>query len=345
MNDESERAGIDDQERTARIGGKGAGELRHLVDSIARWHDMTRGPLIEMDDDSVIDDGAARRRVFGEPKVAHTELAEIILDDSGYTAMWQNDKTPEAPGRLENLKELIKALEAFENLQGFLEHVALIMDNEQSDSEQKVSIMTLHAAKGLEFDQVFLPGWEDGMFPNQRALDESGAAGLEEERRLAYVGLTRARKRIHISFAANRRVHGMWQSSIPSRFVDELPADQVEVSSETGFQGARYGGYGGASGNTDDWGGSSSFGYGSGQGGRGPGYGRRGGEGRAKAPLLEGKGYVVDRSKPPPFAVGERVFHQKFGMGTVSSVDGDKLQIAFDKAGSKKLVASFVSKP
>lgn len=275
----------------------------------------------------------------------HSDLARIVLDESGYTEMWQKDKTPEAPGRLENLKELCGAMEEFENLAGFLEHISLVMENAQSIDQDQVSIMTLHAAKGLEFDQVFLPGWEDGMFPNQRALDESGAAGLEEERRLAYVGLTRARKRIHISFAANRRVHGMWQSSIPSRFVDELPADQVEVSSETGFQGARYGGYGGASGNTDDWGGSSSFGYGSGQGGRGPGYGRRGGEGRAKAPLIEGKGYVVDRSKPPPFAVGERVFHQKFGMGTVSSVDGDKLQIAFDKAGSKKLVASFVSKP
>ena len=227
---------------------------------------------------------------------------------------------------------------------GFLEHISLVMENAQSADQDQVSIMTLHAAKGLEFDHVFLPGWEDGMFPNQRALDESGAAGLEEERRLAYVGLTRARKQVHISFVANRRVHGMWQSAIPSRFVDELPGDELEVSSETGFQGSRYSGFGIASGDADDWGGSS-FGYGSAQGGRGPGYGRRGGKSQANPPLLEGTGYVVDRSTPPPFAVGERVFHQKFGMGTVSSVDGDKLHITFDKAGSKRLVASFVSKP
>ncbi|WP_420405989.1 ATP-dependent helicase [Nisaea sp.] len=294
-------------------------KLAEVIENFERWRS-----LVEVED--------------------HSDLARIILDESGYTEMWQKDKSPEAPGRLENLKELCGAMEEFENLAGFLEHISLVMENAESADQEQVSIMTLHAAKGLEFNDVFLPGWEDGMFPNQRALDESGAAGLEEERRLAYVGLTRARKRVHISFAANRRVHGMWQSSVPSRFVEELPEEHVEISSETGFQGSRYGGYGAGAGGADLWG-DGGFGYGSAQSGRGPGYGRRGGESRAGPPLLEGKGYVVDRSSPSGFEVGERVFHQKFGMGTVSAIDGDKLQIAFDKAGSKKVVASFVSKP
>jgi DNA helicase-2/ATP-dependent DNA helicase PcrA len=294
-------------------------KLAEVIENFERWRS-----LVEVED--------------------HSDLARIVLDESGYTEMWQKDKSPEAPGRLENLKELCGAMEEFENLAGFLEHISLVMENAESADQEQVSIMTLHAAKGLEFNDVFLPGWEDGMFPNQRALDENGAAGLEEERRLAYVGLTRARKRVHISVAATRRVHGMWQSSVPSRFVEDLPDEHVEISSETGFQGSRYGGYGAASGAADLWG-DGGFGYGSAQSGRGPGYGRRRGESRAGPPLLEGKGYVVDRSSPSGFSVGERVFHQKFGMGTVSSIDGDKLQIAFDKAGSKKVVASFVSKP
>ncbi len=153
----------------------------------------------------------------------HTTLAEQILDESGYTAMWQADKTAEAPGRLENLKELIRSMEAFESLRGFLEHVALVMDAEQNENLDAVSIMTLHSAKGLEFDTVFLPGWEEGLFPHQRALDEGGRSGLEEERRLAYVGITRAKKLCHIWFVSNRRIHGLWQSTLPSRFLDELP--------------------------------------------------------------------------------------------------------------------------
>ena len=143
---------------------------------------------------------------------AHVELAETILDESGYTGMWQAEKSPDAAGRLENLKELVKALGEFENLQGFLEHVALVMDNETEDAAAKVSIMTLHAAKGLEFPAVFLPGWEDGLFPSQRSMDESGLKGVEEERRLAYVGITRAERLCTISFAANRRVYNQWQS-------------------------------------------------------------------------------------------------------------------------------------
>src|SRR5690606_29283986 len=152
----------------------------------------------------------------------HWEVAEQILDESGYTGMWQADKSPDSPGRLENLKELIRSMEEFEALGGFLEHIALVMDRDAGDAEDAVSIMTLHSAKGLEFNTVFLPGWEEGLFPHQRSLDESGGAGLEEERRLGYVGITRGRRRVRISAAQNRRIHGLWQSAIPSRFIDEL---------------------------------------------------------------------------------------------------------------------------
>ncbi len=167
----------------------------------------------------------------------HTELAEIVLDESGYTDMWQKDRSADAAGRLENLKELVRSMEEFENLQGFLEHISLVMDREGAEAEQAVNIMTLHSAKGLEFDTVFLPGWEEGLFPHQRSLDESGRAGLEEERRLAHVGLTRARKSARIYFATNRRIHGMWTSTVPSRFLDELPEDNVEVKEAAGGAG------------------------------------------------------------------------------------------------------------
>src|SRR5690554_4356086 len=181
-----------------------------------------------------IDNWAERLRT-----IPHHELAEQILDESGYTAMWQNDKSADAPGRLENLKELVRSMEEFDNLGGFLEHIALVMDRDSGESGDAVSIMTLHSAKGLEFDTVFLPGWEEGLFPHQRSLDETGLADLEEERRLAYVGITRARKRCRISLAQNRRIHGLWQSAIPSRFLDELPAHVVEVTDT----GSSYGGY------------------------------------------------------------------------------------------------------
>ena len=213
------------------IKGKGGNALRELIDELARWNAMTRGPLIEMNDDSVIDEGVVSLR-HGTPEHTHIELAQIVLDESGYTAHWKNQKTPEAPGRLENLNELVNQLDNFEDLQGFLEHVSLVMDYEQDSDGAKVSIMTLHAAKGLEFPAVFLPGWEDGLFPSQRSMDELALKGLEEERRLAYVGITRAEEVCTISFADRRRVFGQWQNSTPSRFIDELPEDHVDVLSE-----------------------------------------------------------------------------------------------------------------
>lgn len=168
---------------------------------------------------------------------SHVEVIETVLDESGYTDMWRSSKEIDAPGRLENLKELVSAIGEFENLTSFLEHVSLVMENEQNDAQEKVTIMTLHAAKGLEFDYVFLPGWEEGVFPHQRAMDESGVKGLEEERRLAYVGITRARKRATILYAANRRIYNQWQSALPSRFVDELPDEHIERISDTGLGG------------------------------------------------------------------------------------------------------------
>lgn len=330
------------------LGGKGATELRKLVDGIARWHEATLGPLVRgaVDDEfAVIDDEvgvsvAEFRR--GYPEIGHVELAERILDESGYTAMWQADKTPEAPGRLENLKELVKALEEFDNLQGFLEHVALIMDNESEASGAKISVMTLHAAKGLEFPVVFLPGWEDGLFPSQRAMDETGLKGLEEERRLAYVGLTRAEELCTVSFAANRRVYGKWQSQLPSRFIDELPPSHVDVLTPPGLYG---GGYGAAAPQAAVSGiearASRADVYNS------PGWQRLQSRNAGRAPAApsrgaRGGGVVIDAEAVPVFELGARVFHQKFGYGTVTGIEGDKLDIAFDKAGAKKVVARFV---
>src|SRR6185369_4145529 len=168
-------------------------------------------------------------------RVSHTDLVQSVLDESGYTAMWQADRSPDAPGRLENLKELVVAMAEFENLTGFLEHVSLVMDNAADSAGDMVNLMTLHSAKGLEFGTVFLPGWEEGVFPSLRAIEESGLNGLEEERRLAYVGLTRARCRAFVSFAANRQIHGKWQGAARSRFIDELPDAHIEVTSEMGF--------------------------------------------------------------------------------------------------------------
>ncbi|MEL7164949.1 MAG: UvrD-helicase domain-containing protein [Pseudomonadota bacterium] len=322
------------------IKGKGGTALRELVDGIARWHGKLRGPRIEVTDDSVIDDGGPVRLEYGPPPVSHVELAEIILDESGYTAHWQNDKTPEAPGRLENLKELVKALEGFENLQGFLEHVSLIMDNEQDDGGAKVSIMTLHAAKGLEFPCVFLPGWEDGLFPSQRSMDESGIKGLEEERRLAYVGITRAEEVCTVSFAANRRVFGQWQSSMPSRFIDEMPEDHVDVLTPPGLYGGGFGAAapGGVQSTLHEAAAEANV-YNS------PGWRRlqaRSAERPVSQPR-ESRNTVIDLSAVSSFTVGERVFHQKFGYGAIVAIEGDKLDVDFEKAGQKKVVSRFVS--
>ncbi|MEO1492899.1 MAG: UvrD-helicase domain-containing protein [Pseudomonadota bacterium] len=272
----------------------------------------------------------------------HVAIAEMMLDESGYTEMWLNDKSPEAPGRLENLKELVKALEEFENLQGFLEHVSLVMDNETEDGAAKVSIMTLHAAKGLEFPVVFLPGWEDGLFPSQRSMDENGQKGVEEERRLAYVGLTRAEQHLTVSFAANRHMYGRWQSSMPSRFIDELPADHVDVLTPPGLYG---GGYGAASpvatpqGSVLEERAVQSNTYNS------PGWRRmnerRGQKGVAQP--REARGLVIDAEAISAFEIGTRVFHQKFGYGEVMAIEGDKLTVEFDKAGTKKVVAAYVT--
>jgi DNA helicase II / ATP-dependent DNA helicase PcrA len=309
----------------------------------------------------------------------HTELAEIVLDESGYTEMWQKDRSAEAAGRLENLKELIRAMEEFENLQGFLEHVSLIMDTDKGDGADAVSIMTLHSAKGLEFDTVFLPGWEEGLLPHQRALDDQGRPGLEEERRLAHVGLTRARKNAKIYFVSNRRIHGAWSSTVPSRFIDELPEESVEVGeSQGGFGGfGGYGGYGrsrfddmetfGSDYPTPGWqraqarmNRSDRFDE------PGPDYdantdapsssgprsrpehrarAQSGEEPRGRrAPLTIDGELVAKSTGHSPYAAGDRIFHQKFGYGDVLLVDGNKLTILFDKAGEKRVVDSFVER-
>jgi len=268
----------------------------------------------------------------------HMELAEMVLDESGYTDMLKNDKSAEAPGRLDNLKELVRSMEQFESLAGFLEHVSLVMELEQNETEDRVNLMTLHAAKGLEFDTVFLPGWEEGLFPSQRTMDENGLAGLEEERRLAYVGLTRAKKRIRISFAANRRVHGSWQSALPSRFISELPEGHVETIVDEGF-------YGGNAGFRDNAGAAFNSGYES-PGWRRAQANRAQGAARTRPPLIEAQAFTVQTSDPSAtqYARGDRVFHQKFGYGVVRGVEGNKLTVDFDKAGEKKVIDSFVQK-
>jgi DNA helicase-2/ATP-dependent DNA helicase PcrA len=311
--------------------------------------------------------------------------------------MWQKERTADAAGRLENLKELVRSMEQFENLGGFLEHISLVMDRDAGDAEQAVNIMTLHSAKGLEFDTVFLPGWEEGLFPHQRSLDESGRAGLEEERRLAHVGLTRARKRAKIYFATNRRIHGLWTSTVPSRFLDELPPEDVEIKEAAGGSGGfGMSGYGasrfdemnafGSSYSTPGWqraraqrgkGGFDEAGQPYGQTGRQGGPGARyvtdpefvddgaepgfassppprrgqpaGGAGRGSAkkrrPLtIEGELVAKSTGADSLFSAGDRVFHQKFGNGNVTAVDGNKLTIRFDKAGEKRVVDSFVER-
>jgi DNA helicase-2/ATP-dependent DNA helicase PcrA len=332
---------------TDELKPKARSSLRALLDSFVRWRAQSE-------------------------TMPHTELAEIVLDESGYTEMWQKDRSADAAGRLENLKELVRSMEEFENLQGFLEHISLVMDRDSGADADAVSLMTLHSAKGLEFDNVFLPGWEEGLFPHQRALDEQGRAGLEEERRLAHVGLTRARRRAKLYFATNRRIRGTWSTTIPSRFLDELPAPNVEITESKGGSG---------------WGGSSGYGpsrfdnvesFGSsyttpgwqraqanrarGQSGRNGGqagggfnesqspFSSRGDAGgnwsrNKRAPMtIEGELVAKSTGTTSEFSLDDRVFHQKFGYGQVVKVDGNKLTIAFEKAGEKKVVDSFVER-
>jgi len=271
----------------------------------------------------------------------HQRLAETILEESGYVDALRLDKGPTSQTRLENLKELVQAMGAFDTLEAYLEHVALVSDLDRDSGGDSVQVMTLHSAKGLEFPLVFLPGWEEGVFPSQRSLDENGEKGLEEERRLAYVGLTRAREEARISFAANRQVYGRWTSQLPSRFVDELPLTSVEASSETGYYG------GGVREGASRW---DEVNYGSGY--DSPGWRRAQARGYAGGPpgrtqVIEGEGKLVAVSDPAgqsAYAVGERVFHQKFGGGKVTAVEGNKLTVAFDHAGEKRVIDSFIER-
>ena len=365
---------------TDELKPKPRGSLRALIEAIDRWRKQ-------------------------RDALPHNELAEIILDESGYTEMWQKDRSADAAGRLENLKELVRSMEEFENLQGFLEHISLVMDNEKGAEADAVNIMTMHSAKGLEFDTVFLPGWEEGLFPHQRSLDDQGRAGLEEERRLAHVGLTRARKRAKIYFATNRRMHGLWQTNIPSRFLDELPEPNVEVTEAQGSGLAAASAAMAATARrastppprsapaTTPPAGSArnrmrrrpkmatasqnptpittpATTYPSPGPGRGRSSNARSGEGhglpapsdddtsspspwrardervpRPRLPLtIEGELVAKSTGTVSAFTLGDRVFHQKFGNGNVTAIDGNKLTIQFDRAGEKRVVDSFVER-
>ncbi|MGF7157354.1 ATP-dependent helicase [Bartonella heixiaziensis] len=285
---------------TDELKPKARSALRSIVEDFRRWQNMLQ-------------------------HTPHKELAETILDDSGYTAMWLEDRSPEAPTRLENLKEMIRSMEQFESLHSFLEHVALVMDAENNENTDAVNIMTLHSAKGLEFETVFLPGWEEGLFPHQRSLDEGGRSGLEEERRLAYVGLTRAKKHLHIWFVSNRRIHGLWQSTLPSRFLNELPEEHVELVE----MATSYGGYG-----------KSHFKH---QNSFYNDYSKSGWKRTQKN--IEGKVITQSVSEiPSDFSINDRIFHIKFGYGHISAIDGHKLTIMFEKAGEKRVLNSFVNK-
>ena len=348
---------------TEELKGKARASLREVVSNFRRWAELAQ-------------------------TTPHTELAETILEESGYTDMWKADKAADAPTRLENLKELVRAMGEYESMRGFLEHVSLVMDAESAGQIDAVSIMTLHSAKGLEFGTVYLPGWEEGLFPHQRSLDEGGRSGLEEERRLAYVAITRAKRRAHIWFVSNRRIHGKWQSTIPSRFLDELPEAHVEV-----VEGSSYGGYGaGGMGAYGHMGGFAQ-GRGGGPGGirgvdrhrpygesrfdraetfdqsyRTPGWNRARqnqtadthrnwgnasggaierpgfGESGPRGHTIEGELVVKSvKDGAPAYDVGDRVAHKKFGPGTVTMVEGNKLTISFDHAGQKRVLDGFVS--
>jgi len=287
--------------------------LGNLIGDIARW----RSKLDEL---------------------PHAELARLMLDESGYTGMLQAERSTEAAGRLENLTELARAMEEYETLGAFLEHVSLVMDNDANADEAKITIMTIHAAKGLEFDTVFLAGWEEGVFPSQRALDEGGNASLEEERRLAYVAITRARRRAFIFHAANRRIYGQWTSSIPSRFVNELPAEHID--NETTMSG-------GESLWRAQWSEQADpFAHVARAATRGPGWQRAVGKPLDMSPtrLAEVKASAASFAAKPrgDITLGQRVFHSKFGYGLVAEIEGNKLEIDFEHAGRKRVLDNFI---
>ncbi len=293
--------------------------LQGFTQSVARWRDLLK-------------------------TLPHTEVAQIVLDDSGYTGMWQADKSPEAPGRLENLKELITAMGEFDTLPAFLEHVSLVLETTSNTVGDQVSLMTLHGAKGLEFDYVFLPGWEEEIFPSRLSLSENGVRGLEEERRLAYVGITRAKRQAFISHVANRHLHGSWVNALPSRFIAELPAAHVEKVSNIRGQGSGYGGQ-----DSGLWDSSRErrkktpplweqlkAGQPRSAQERSSGYTRN------QPKMIEGKAREIASPRREGLNAGDRVFHEKFGNGTIVGINGDKLDIAFDKVGIKKVMAGFV---
>jgi len=266
----------------------------------------------------------------------HTDLTERVLEESGYIAMWQAEKTPDAPTRLENLKELISAMSEFDNLQSFMEHVSLVMEKTSSAEQEQVTLMTLHAAKGLEFDLVFLPGWEEEIFPSRRSLEENGMKGLEEERRLAYVGITRARKHAIISNVANRLVYGSWTNAIPSRFISELPAQHIETHAEAGMFGtmnrASFNSRG-TSAAPAEFAQSSVM---------SSSFGKSHYPARPKTSFIEGRAERIEDEPTYKFRKGDRVFHQKFGYGTIELMDGPKIEVTFDMGDTKKIMAEFV---
>ncbi|KAA2235514.1 ATP-dependent helicase [Salinarimonas soli] len=312
---------------TEELKAKPRGALRDLMRGFERWHRMMEG-------------------------TPHSEVARVVLEESGYTDMWQKERTADAQGRLENLKELVRSMEEFPDLGAFLEHVSLVMDANEGEGGDRASLMTLHAAKGLEFDTVFLPGWEEGLFPSQRSLDESGRAGLEEERRLAHVGLTRARKRLKLYFSSNRRIHGLWQATVPSRFIDELPEASVEVmeapaSFSHGMGGSRFDRVTpfGSSYATPGWQRAQAHQASVERGSFGGGRGNERGRPAQRGPLtIEGELVAKSTSSESSFTTGARVLHSKFGPGTVAAVDGNKLTVDFDKSGRKMVLDSFVER-
>ena len=295
---------IRDLIKTSEIKPKTKISLGHFIELTERWNDLI-----------------AERN--------HYEMAEIILEDSGYLEMLRNDDTITAAGRLDNIKELFRSIEPFESLNAYLEHISLVMEIDKNPEGNKVSLMTLHAAKGLEFDYVFLPGWEEGVFPNQRSLDEGGVKSLEEERRLAYVGITRAKIKSSIFYAANRKMHNQWLSSIPSRFVNELPEDNIDVNLSH---------FSGNKGNFTDIKEDDIFDQSD--------YSTPGWE-RAKIQSLSNKRIqeeekIVSVDINSKFSPGMLVMHKKFGKGKIETVDGKKLTISFGDNGIRKVMENFV---